>query len=37
MSDDGAVWQAYIDKAVGEPGPDNIDSVIILVWENMKR
>lgn len=37
MSDDGAVWQAYINKAVGEPGPDNIDSVIILVWENMKR
>ncbi|KAL9488567.1 hypothetical protein ACSS6W_000844 [Trichoderma asperelloides] len=37
MSDDGAVWQAYIDKAVGEPGPDNIDSVIILVWENMTR
>lgn len=37
MSDDGAVWQAYIDKAVGEAGPENIDSVIILVWENMKR
>ncbi|KAM0258094.1 hypothetical protein ACHAQJ_003999 [Trichoderma viride] len=34
MSDDGAVWQAYINKAAGEPGPDNIDSVIILVWEN---
>jgi hypothetical protein len=37
MSDDGAVWQAYIDKAVGEPGPDNIDSVIILVWEKVNH
>lgn len=33
MSDDGAVWQAYINKAVDEQSPDDIDSVIILVWE----
>ncbi|RFU74834.1 glycosyltransferase family 31 [Trichoderma arundinaceum] len=37
MSDDGAVWQAYIKKAVGDPGPDSIDSVIILVWENVNN
>ncbi|KAL7789018.1 glycosyltransferase family 31 protein [Trichoderma ceciliae] len=37
MSDDGAVWQAYINKAVDGSGPDDIDSVIVLVWENVNN